>query len=115
LPKEYNDTIKLVDIKTLKFLEDTINSIINSEDYDGITTETDIETALHINIEGKSINEVMDYLDEMPIKDTSDIMKTLKETLPRCDLEYNTSCKKCRKEVKFVIDLSQDIFEELLR
>jgi len=113
LPFTYNN-IELVDIKDFKTFEKEVDKIINSENYDGITTEADIEVAMHINI-NKPLKDVINYLDEIPLKESSEIIKTLREKLPNCELFIEKECNNCKNDVKFNIDISSLAFEELLK
>ena len=115
LPHKYNDDIELVDIDTLATLENAFEETINSEDYDGITTINDIESALHIKIKDKSLKEVIDYLDNSPIKETEKVFELLNELLPKCELSHTKVCKNCKKEITFPIEITESIFESLVQ
>jgi len=61
LPKIISETLELIDIPSLKFLEDGFKEYAESNNYDGVTTFADYESALHIKIKNKSISEVIDF------------------------------------------------------
>jgi len=113
LPQKFKD-INFVDIKNLKVYENEVKNIMESNDYDGITTESDIEMSLHIDI-GKSTKETINYLDEINIKESSEIISELRKVLPSCVIKENKNCSGCQNDVDFVIDVSTTVFEELLK
>ncbi len=115
LPIEFNKNIKFIDINKLEEFENACNLIIESEDYDGITTEVDIEIALHIKIDELDIKETINYIDNLPLKETSIILEKLRENLPECKMYHEKQCKKCKNKVKFPIDITEDIFESLIK
>jgi hypothetical protein len=115
LPKKYNDDIEFVDIPTLKYFDDIANEIITADDYDDITTKADIEIACHLKIKDKDVKGVITYLDEMPLNETKDLMETLQNTMPKCDITLRKECDNCKKTVDFELDVTQSIFEELMR
>jgi len=115
LPFKYKNDISFIDIESLKLFEDNCKEILESDEYDGITTETDIETAMHLIIKTYTTKEIIDYLDELPLKDTSELMENLRTKLPRCNMYFEKTCKKCKTNQKFPIDITEDIFESLLK
>jgi hypothetical protein len=115
LPKDYKNGIRFIDIPNKQVLEKTIDEIINAEDYDGLTSESDIEIALHIEIQDKTPLEVIDFLDDLTVKETDEILDALGEALPGCELSLERKCKNCQDEVVFDIDIMKDIFESLLK
>jgi hypothetical protein len=115
LPKKYNDEIEFVDIPGLKFFEEITNEIITADDYDGITTKPDIEVACHIKVKDKTVKDVIEYLDEMPLNETKDLMEEFHKTMPKCDVTIRKECDVCKKTVDFDLDVTQGIFEELMR
>jgi hypothetical protein len=114
LPFEENG-IKFQDIETLEKFENTCKNIMKNDDYDGITTEIDIEIAMHIKIDEMDIVKILDYLDDLPLKETDKIIKTLRNKLPNCEMYVDRECKKCKAKNKFSIDITEDIFESLLK
>jgi hypothetical protein len=115
LPKTYNDDIEFVEIESLEFFEDIKNDILNSEDYDGITTQADIEIALHIKMKDKGVKEVIDYLDELAIKESAQIIESLRDSISECKIQTEKECKSCRNKAVFNIDLTESIFTDLLK
>ena len=115
LPFQFNENIELIDIESLTSLEKEYNNFVEDDDYDGITTLGDVESALHIKIQDKNLKEVIDYLDNASIKETQDIFNKLRDLLPKCELYYSKVCKNCNDEVKFEIDVTESIFESLLQ
>lgn len=113
LPQKFKE-IDFVDIPNIKYYEDKIKFVMESDDYDGITTESDIELALHIDMK-KDIKEVINYLDEISIKESSEIISELRKVLPSCVVKDHKVCTKCQNEVDFIIDISTNVFEELLK
>jgi len=115
LPSKYNDEIELVDIPNKEFLNKTIQDIKESDDYDGITTDADIESALHFKIQGKNTKQVIDYLDNLPLKDVENLISALEAKLPNTEFKYKKTCKGCNKKVEFNVDITQGIFETLAK
>ena len=119
LPFVYKKNLELVDIPSLNFLENKFKEFTESDDYDGITTFTDVESALHIKLTDKNetleLKSVIEYLDNAPIKETEGIFNKLRELLPQCELYEIKKCKHCRNEVKFDIDVTEDVMESLIK
>jgi hypothetical protein len=114
LPGKYNE-IEFVDIPNKKALEDNIDDIMNGDEYDGITAEVDIESAMHIKIGDKSVQQVIDYLDELPLSETEELFKELQKYLPECKIQHEKTCVSCKQKVNFELDISQGIFETLMK
>ena len=115
LPFKYNEEIEFVDIISLKDFDSEVKNIMESEDYDGITTEKDIETAMFIKIKDKNTEQVIEYLDDLPLNKTQEIIKVLNEKLPKTEMYINRRCTSCNTEVDFTIDITKPIFESLLK
>jgi len=113
LPKKYNN-IEFVDIKNLESLENEIKQIKESIDYDGLTSDQDVEFAMHIKIKDKTTKEIIEYLDNLAIKDLTDIIKNITEVLPSCSTEIELICPKCQHTDVYDIDITKEIFESLL-
>jgi hypothetical protein len=113
-PFKYSDEIEFVDIPSLEYLKDQI-SIIQDDNWDGITSAGDIELACHIKIKDKNIKDVIDYLDEMPVKDLETLLIKLEEVSPRCTIQTKKHCVHCQTENVFDLDLTEEIFETLLK
>ena len=114
LPGEYNE-YKFIDIPNRETLQEAISVVTESEDYDGYTSPEDIEVALHIQIGDKDIKDVIEYLDDLPVDQATDVFEHLGELLPECKLELTKNCSHCLKEVTFPVDIMQDIFQTLLK
>jgi hypothetical protein len=115
LPVKYNSNITLVDIKDRKVFDTAVEEFQNDDEYDGITTEADIEKAMHIKVKNMNIFEVIDYLDELPLKESGDLFIALEDSLPKTIFTHRKVCSNCSKEVDFEIDITQGIFEVLAR
>ena len=99
-------------------LEETkqvIKEFMDDDDYDGLTNETDIETASRIKIKDLKTKQVIEYLDNLAIKDVQDIMNKLDSYLPTIEQKFTTECKKCQTEQTFEIDMITGLFEDLLK
>ena len=111
-PKVTKD-MTFVDIESRSFLLDTVDQIKESADYDGITSDADIEIALHIDKDGKTPLEILDYMD---LKSIKTMMSTLEKISPSMDMYVERACKNanCREKGKFYTDDIPDIFSEIL-
>jgi hypothetical protein len=117
-PSKFEDTdisIEFVDILNKETLNKEQEKITLAEDYDGVTSPTDIEFAMHIKIPDKTTKEVISFLDEMAIKDLSKLVLSLEDCLPSCSFVTQTKCKYCSGEQEINLDITQEIFEEILK
>jgi hypothetical protein len=114
-PKKHSKDVEFVDIKSLKELKKTISDIMGADDWDGITSEADIELASHIKMEGKTTKEVIDWLDELPVRDLENLINDLRAVAPSCEISIKEYCVHCQTEQNFELDVSKDIFESLLK
>jgi len=110
-----NKKIMLIDIKNKKDLLNIINDIIESEEYDGVTKDEDIALAMHISIENYTINQIIDFLDNLTIKELDYILNNLQKYLPMCELKEKRICKYCDSEVDFNIEITSDIIQDLIQ
>ena len=117
-PHEYNNDITFIDIKNIEALKEVLKRLID-EDYDGVTSATDIEFAMHLDIQkdGKTLKleEVIDYLDDLPLSDLDDLISKYKEVAPKCDFQLDKLCSNCGTEQTFDLDITTGIFENLLK
>jgi hypothetical protein len=114
-PQNYNKDIDFVDIKSFEDLTQTIEKITQSDEYDGITTGKDIETAMHIKVKDLSTEEIIEYLDNMGLKDIEKLMNSLEDILPHCELKSTQICKSCGQKSEFTVDFTASMFEALLK
>ncbi len=112
-PKKLNNT-EFIDIKSQSLLKDIEQDIINSQDYDGITQEKDIEFALHIN-NNKSPLETLDWIDDLPLKDISVVYDNLKSVSSEMTMKVQKHCTECGKESNFIAQEIPGLFESLLQ
>jgi len=106
--------INIKDIETLKEYETTVSEILESEDYDGYTSEKDIEIAMHLEIDKLSTKEIINYLDNTSVRTVKEILNAIEKVSPKCEMTYEAKCKNCQDVVNFNIEIMQDIFENLL-
>lgn len=113
-PKKIGD-VEYVDIESNSVFKKTVDSILNSPDYDGISTIGDIEIAMHLKIEGKETPlEIMDYIDTLPLKDIQVILDNLSEVSSDLKMGVERVCKKCGERGFFECEEIPNVFEELL-
>ncbi len=110
--KKFN--LEFVDISLTKTLQNTAETYINSEEYDGITTETDIEIAMHISKDGLTSIEVMDWLDELSLKELREVTEKLSGCSAKVDIKVNEYCPDCEKTTIFASPNLPNIFDDLL-
>jgi len=113
--KDDKNDIEFVDISSLDELKQEIKNIMESEDYDGITTPIDIETAMHIKKNDLSTENIIDYLDDLSIKEVDSLMNSLNENLPQTKITKKHKCEYCNKISIFNVEIIQSIFESLLK
>jgi hypothetical protein len=123
LPSKFKD-IDFIDIENKETLISKVKEITESEDYDGVTTPTDIEFAMHIKLPDTdtdtdtnkiNVNTVIEYLDNLPINELSELVQSINEVLPSCEYTTSFKCKYCSKDQEANLDITQEIFEELLK
>jgi hypothetical protein len=117
LPSKFKD-IAFIDIENKETLISKVKEITESEDYDGVTTPTDIEFAMHIKLPDTDkidVNTVIEYLDNLPINELSELVQSINEVLPSCEYTTSFKCKYCSKDQEANLDITQEIFEELLK
>jgi len=108
--------VEYVDILSSGAFDSISSDIINSTDYDGLTTEADIELGLHINIEGaNSPLETLTALDDYSIKDLEIVIKNLDTVSSKMEMYVEKSCSSCGKEGKFITSEIPGLFDSLLR
>jgi hypothetical protein len=110
---------EFVDIPLQSDLDTLYKTMIDSETYDGITTKTDLEIAMHIKNGNLSPFEILDIIDEMGLIELKTIMKTLSDVAPKMEMSIdekcdNEECPDYRKTVTFKADEIPDIFDDLL-
>ncbi len=104
------------DIESYDYLIDVVDDIINSDDYDGLTTEADIEFALHLELDkSTSPLEVLDKIDEMPLNQLDVLMNTIEDMSSDMKIKEEKTCKECSKKSEFSSSEIPGLFESLLK
>ena len=113
-----NKDMKLtyVDIVSDEILKNTIKEIMESPNFDNLTSEADIEIALHLDKDNMNAIQILEMIDDMGLKDLAGLLKGLREAAPKLEMYYEDVCKnsKCRKKVKFLAPDIPDVFSELM-
>jgi len=114
LPHKFSDKINFVVPKKSTY-DANVVEITNAEDYDGITTNEDIELSSRIEIEEKDITGVINYLDDAPLKDVSELISELKDCYAKFEMEVDYVCDACKSKGTTEVDIMTGIFEELVK
>ena len=110
------DEIEYVDILSSERFDSVSSDIINSSDYDGLTTEADIELGLHINLDGSnSPLQTLETLDDYSIKALEDVIKNLGSVSSKMQMYVEKSCSSCGKDGRFITSEIPGLFDSLLR
>ncbi len=119
-PKEDSEIgVTYIDINSDSDFEKQVSEITDSKDYDGITTGTDIEVAMHIKKDQKTPLEILDMIDNTTLKNLTKMMENLRGTAPSLEMYKednctNRECKMYGKSVKYYTDDIPDVFSELI-
>ena len=113
LPKKHKD-IMFENVPYSTVIKN-VRDIMEDDNYDGITTEADIETATRIKIPGKNIKQTINYLDELSIKEIEELMKSYEAALPKFTLEHTQKCRDCDVDQEFEVELITNLFELLMK
>ena len=112
-PKKIGD-INFVDIESFSKFTQTVSGIQTAATYDGLSTEADIEIAMHIDYDNKTPIEVMDYIDTLSLRDISQIIDSLSSVSPDLSMGVKKVCPECKTEVFFEAEEIPNVFEELI-
>ena len=106
--------IDIIDISSYDELLKVSNDYMDSADYDGITTEADIEIAMHIKNGDMTPLEILDWMDNLDLKNLSIVTTEMNNLSPDFSISKTHQCVSCDKEQKFnTLDLP-DVFVEIL-
>ena len=114
--KDEKYDINYVDIMTQKSLDDEIAKFFSIEDNDDAeyTSEGDIEVAMHISKQGKSPQEVLTWLDNVSLKEFTEIMNNLQKAAPNMIITKKDTCHHCQELVEFETNTLPNIFDDLV-
>ena len=106
---------KYIDIGSNGFLLHTVSEILESQDYDGLTTAADIELALHLQFEDTSSPlEILDKLDDMELKPLEIILNDIEKYSAEMTMKIEKACSNCAKSSVFISEEIPGLFESLL-
>ena len=91
------------------------NEIMDSNDYDGLTSETDIELACKITKGKRTPNEMIELIDETPLMELNEMMEAYVSNMAEFSITKEHKCQKCGVTSKFDIDIITGIFETLAK
>ena len=114
LPYKFSDEIEFKNCSKTE-AEDNITVVMNQPDFDGLTSEADIEFASRIKIKDKSIAEVIDYIDDLKISEQNKLVSAMNERLSKYSLIANHKCEHCKTEQPFTVDVITGVFEALAK
>ena len=101
-------------VKRTEFIK-AKNAIMNADDFDGLSTEADIELACKITKEDKTPKQMIDTIDDTPLKDLTEMMDEYVKNLAAFDLKIEQTCTSCQSEALFGVDVITGIFETLAK
>ena len=114
-PQSIDDLdIDLVDIDSEKELHEIFNTYLVSDKYDGITTEADVEIAMHIKKSDYTAINILSWMDELDLKSLKIISEKMQTISPDFNISKKQYCIDCDKGTIFVSTDLPDIFTELL-
>ena len=114
LPFDYSDEIRFENCKKTE-AEENIQIVMNQPDYDGLTSEMDVEFASRIKIKGKGIVEVIDFIDDMKLSEQNDLITTMNDHMSKFSLTVSHVCEHCKTEQRFPVDVITGVFEALAK
>ena len=106
--------ISYVDIDSDSTLTNSIESIMNADNYDGLTNEADIEMALHLQIQDDSPEKVLNFLDDLPLNKLQEIVDNISNNSSKLVMQVGKNCTKCSKKSTFIAEEIPGLFESLL-
>ncbi len=113
-PIEINNII-YKDIDSKSTLDKNVKDIIEKEDYDGLTTEYDVEVALHIDFkDGKNPLETLDYMDSLPINTLDEVLLQYLNNSSKFEMNITKVCNKCSMESLYKTTEIPGLYQSLL-
>ena len=113
MPAEFNEwkfkNVTRAEFKKLK------KEITESENFDGLSTEADIELACKISKNKKTPVEMIEILDETPLKELTEMMDEYVKHLAFFDIKISKKCIGCQDENLFDVDIITGIFETMAK
>jgi len=91
------------------------NAIMNADDFDGLSTEADIELACKITKEDKTPAQMIDTIDDTPLKELTEMMDEYVKHLATFEIKVEKTCTSCQNEVMFDVDIITGIFETMAK
>lgn len=104
------------DIELKTDLDKNVKEIIEKEDYDGLTTDYDIEIALHLEFKDKKMSpiEILDYMDSLPINALDEILLQYLNNSSKHDMEIVKVCNKCSRESLYKTTEIPGLYQSLI-
>jgi hypothetical protein len=111
--------IEYVDIESKSDFENKVSEYIDDIDYDDLTTESDIEMAMHIKKlypDGAvmSYNEILDWMDTLDLKNLKIVLSDLADCSAKLKLEAEHTCDSCGETHVFETIEMPNVFAEIL-
>jgi len=114
-PETIND-ITFKDIKTVTELQKVQEEIKSKADYDGLTSDGDIEFALHLSLgDIKNPMDILDAIDNMTLKEINTLMANFRDLSSKIDLKTTRVCSTCGRDTDYYASEIPDLFESLLQ
>lgn len=106
--------ISFIDIESDSNLRKISDDYMISDNYDGLTTEGDIEIAMHISKDNLSPIEIMNWLDTLTLKSLKEVMSGLSECSSNITIAAEDFCTECNYKRKFTAEDLPNVFSDLL-
>lgn len=109
------DSIIFKDIKSQKELDKITKDILEADDYDGLTTKRDIETALCIDFkENLNVLQTLDRIDDLDLKTLTKVLDDFRDSSSSIETSVTKECTECNKESKFTTSEIPGLYETLM-
>ncbi len=103
-----------VDIYNKKEFEKTTSDYLDSDSWDGVSTKLDLEIASHIQKDGMGPVKIMDWMDELSLKDLKEITKNLEKVQANIIIKKRKKCQSCGTVQLFKTNEVTDLFSEIV-
>jgi len=113
LPAEYNGW-SFTNIKRSEFIKAKYD-ITSLPTFDDLSSDLDIEVACKVSKDNKSAKEMLDLIDETPIKELSEVMDKYVDHLASYTLTEDKVCSGCGMKTSFDLDIITGIFKILAK
>jgi DNA-directed RNA polymerase subunit RPC12/RpoP len=126
LPKTFTELqdldseITFVEIESKQKLDDEVDKIMNADNYDNLTSEKDIEAAMHLRVKNLETStvlntlETIEYLDNLTLKSANKILNGLSQVESKYKMTAEGTCPECSHKDTYDIEIISDIFATMM-